>query len=168
MSGDDDSKAISLSRQDSDFKHLALAVLQSGSGLRFRAGGRSMRPCIRHGDVLTIPPNKDALYPGKIVACLSPDGKSIFIHRIIAIIQDQYILQGDNRAAPDGVFTIADILGCVCKVERQGRPVRFGLGWQGRIIAWLVRWDIVLLVKKIRYKTSQRFLIPLKRFRDCL
>jgi hypothetical protein len=117
---------------------LARAILEEGKSIRFRARGRSMFPCICDGDVITIAP---ILYPitahGEIVACVSLDNQSLFVHRIIKKVPQGYLLRGDNLRWPDRICAAENIIGRVIKIERNGRVCSFGIGKESVVLALL-------------------------------
>ena len=113
------------------------AVLAKGVPFRFRARGFSMSPLIKDGDVLTVAPRGEArLRPGDTVAFINPLNGKPAVHRIIRLDRGSVVVKGDNVAEPDGLVPERDVLGIVTSVERRGKKVRFGLGAEGRLIAF--------------------------------
>ncbi|MBN2437088.1 MAG: S26 family signal peptidase [Deltaproteobacteria bacterium] len=118
---------------------LMRAVHSKGLPFRFIAGGHSMAPFIRDGDVVSVspissrPPN-----PGDVVAFIHPETKRLCIHRVLTGNQDAFLLQGDNMPGkPDGMIPRGSIMGRVTRVERRGIRVRLGLGPERFLIALL-------------------------------
>lgn len=113
------------------------AVLARGVPFRFRARGFSMSPLIKDGDVLTVAPRGEArLRPGDTVAFINPLTGKPAVHRIIRREQEFVVVKGDNVAEPDGLVPERDVLGIVTSVERGRKKIRFGLGAEGRLIAF--------------------------------
>lgn len=126
------------------------AVLARGASFRFKARGYSMHPFIQDGDVVTVSPKiggKPRL--GEVGAFCHPETRKLVVHRILARRDDGYLFRGDNAAEWDGLISPGDILGRVTRVERNGRGVRLGLGWERLLIAYLCRYNLLqpLLVR---------------------
>ena len=116
------------------------AVLGRGAAFRFRVKGFSMWPVIKDADIVTIaamPAGRPRL--GEVAAFVHPESKALVIHRIIGKRGDDYLVQGDNALKQDGSVSKARILGCVKKVERDGKGVALGLGPERILIALLMR-----------------------------
>ena len=135
---------------------LVLAMVESGVAFRTTARGFSMQPFIRDKDVLTISPIKD-MQPslGDVVAFIQSGTGRLAIHRIIGRTDDGWLIRGDNCPEPDGVVATEKIIGRVCRVERDGKDVRLGIGKGGVLIAILNRGSALLRLKQ--------FLILLRR-----
>ena len=129
------------------FTELLKEVLLKGKPFRFQAAGYSMSPFIRSGDLITISPVSDPLRIGDIVAFINPCNNKLSVHRIISKVPNGYLLRGDNSPKEDGIVLLNEIFGRVIHIERNGRRVRLGLGSERIIIAFLSRynWLIVLL-----------------------
>ncbi len=78
---------------------------------------------------------------GEVVAFTRPGSGRLAIHRIIAREGADWLIQGDNSREADGFIPNNQLIGRVTGVERRGHTVRFGLGRERRIIAWLARRD---------------------------
>ena len=114
------------------------AVLAKGVPFRFRARGFSMSPLIKDGDLLTVAPRgKERLRPGDTIAFINPLNGKPTVHRIIRLDRGFVVVKGDNVAETDGLIPEGDVLGIVASVERRGKKVRFGLGIEGRMVAFL-------------------------------
>ena len=127
-----------------DFAAIARAVLDGGASFRFEATGGSMFPLIRDRDVVTIAPltgNPPRL--GDIVAFVTSRSQKLMVHRVIRIVDDSFLIKGDNRDSADGLIPMANILGRVIKVERGKKAVFSGLGPERALIALLSRRGIV-------------------------
>jgi len=117
---------------------LMQAVLNHKVPFRFRAGGFSMAPFIKDGDVLTVTPFPE--HPpgvGRVAAFLHPVGSTLAVHRIVAKTKSGYCLKGDSMDAVDGLVPRSHMIGIIRKVERNGRKVLLGLGPERFLIAFL-------------------------------
>jgi signal peptidase I len=133
---------------------LLTAVHEKGGSFRFRAKGFSMSPFIKNGDVITISPISGLeISTGVVVAFQKPQTGDFIIHRVIKKRGSFYIIKGDNWYEVDGLIERSNILGCVTRVERNGRKLFFGLGLERYIIAFLARyrllWLLIHMVQKI-------------------
>ena len=111
---------------DPSFLPIAQSLLREGRSVRFAAGGQSMRPVIRDGDILTVAPFAGrGLFPGDVVMHLGLDGR-YYVHRLLLPARGKaWFIKGDAMpGAPDRV-PLADILGRVVLRERGGRQVVF-------------------------------------------
>ena len=119
---------------------VAQEVLNKGHSFRFFARGSSMSPFIRDKDVVTLVPfNAASCAPGDVVAFVLPDSGRLVVHRVVEVARDCCRIRGDNTSEEDGVLQHALIIGTVARIERGGRPVRFGLGPERAVIALLSR-----------------------------
>ena len=138
---------------NTDFVILMASVLQKGKPFRFCAAGFSMSPFIKDGDILTlIPASQPHLRLGAVAAIVSPLSAKLAVHRFIACQDDQCLFKGDNGTRPDGWVSNDDIIGVVTRVERAGKPIRFGGGWARGLIAWLSRHNILQFGLHTSYK----------------
>jgi signal peptidase I len=148
----------SLSRQA--LIELLQAVLDRDMPFRFRALGFSMSPFIRDGDVITISrlPSGSPGF-GRVVAAIHPRTGRLVIHRVVGRRGNWYLTKGDSSPDVDGFVPKAKIQGYVRGVEREGKPVFFGLGSERLLIALLSRWG---LLSPLIYPIS-RLIHPIKR-----
>lgn len=123
---------------------LVRSVLERGRSVRFRAKGSSMSPFIRHGDVITVRPMSSSVHVGNIAAFIDPDTCCLKVHRIMAIGAGSYLIKADNGVHTDGWIPSGNVIGRVSRIERQGRNIRMGLGWECWLIAWLSRMRLLL------------------------
>lgn len=99
-----------------------------------------MTPFIQDGDVVTICPSRGVrLRMGEVVAFIHPDSQQLFIHRVVGRKDCSYLTQGDNASETDGLIPETHILGTVASIERGRAKVRFGLGTERSLIAFLIR-----------------------------
>ncbi|MDD5597657.1 MAG: S24/S26 family peptidase [Victivallaceae bacterium] len=114
------------------------AAAAKGASTRMKALGCSMSPFIMGGDIITlsplpeVPPEK-----GKVAAFTCSKRKRLTVHRIVKKKGNGYLIKGDNCGGSDRLVPERDILGIVSKIERDGRIIRFGLGRERYIIAFL-------------------------------
>ncbi len=125
---------------------LLRSLFDEGISLRLRAKGTIMSPFIKPEDLLVLSPlgtRKPGL--GDVVILVEPKMQRLLIRRVIKRRKNSYLLKGDSAQEATGNMPEADILGLVTKVERRGRIIRFGLGPERIIIAFLsqkglLRW----------------------------
>lgn len=94
-------------------------LLREGHAARFQADGDSMHPTIRAGDtveILRVP--LDSLHPGDVILTRAPRG--LTVHRIVRIDGESATTRGDNAAADDPPVALAEVLGRVVAVYRDG------------------------------------------------
>jgi hypothetical protein len=126
----------SKSMPNDQFAELIAAVLSKGKPFRFQAKGYSMSPFIQSGDFITISPLSGNINLGEVVAIFDFK-KHLFLHRVVKIHGDKFLIQGDSNQTIDGWFIRNEILGSVTNVERQSINIRIGLGRERIIIALL-------------------------------
>ena len=149
-------KGDELSLSGPAFVELIRAVLDKGLPFRFKAKGISMHPFIRHGDVLTISPLSDNLPRyGDVVAFIRPKVSSLVVHRVVGKRDGAFLIKGDNIAYTDGYIPMANILGSVTKVERDGKEIYLGLGLERLLIAFLIRRGILSYLLLPVYKLAR-------------
>ena len=134
-------KGEDLAISDETLQKLMRDVLAKGALFHFRAKGWSMTPFIKNGDAITIAPlieEKPGI--GKVVAFIQPLSGNLVVHRVIGRQGNAFLIQGDNASGQaDGLVQPQDILGCVTRVERNGRRVFLGLGLERFLLAILSR-----------------------------
>lgn len=125
---------------------LMRAVLARDKPFRFCARGWSMAPFIRDGDVITVAPLQPALPDvGEVVAFVRPGEGKLVVHRVVARHAKTVLIQGDNGLEYiDGLIPQENLLGRVALIERDGRPIRLGLGLERYVIAWLSRTRLLV------------------------
>jgi signal peptidase I len=113
------------------FIHLLEELLSGGHPVRFRAPGWSMHPTIRNGDAITVVPlGTSPLRVGDVV--LYRRGPAAIAHRVIRVQSAPgrsvgLVLRGDAAHSCDGPIHLAQVLGRVLSVERDGRRVHLDL-----------------------------------------
>jgi len=120
---------------------LLVDVLARGASFRFRAGGFSMSPFIRDGDVLTVVPVDGRPRRGDVAAYIRPMNGALAVHRIVGRKRGALILKGDNERGSD-LVPESGLLGVVNRAERKGREVKTGKAGV-LLIATLSRWGFL-------------------------
>jgi hypothetical protein len=130
---------------------LMQAVHANGLPFRFNAGGHSMAPFIRDGDVICVSPLASRVPgPGDVVAFIHPETKLLCMHRVLSVNGDSFLIQGDNMPEkPDGMIPREAIVGRITRVERAGRRVRLGLGPERLLLALLSRWGGLAVIRRL-------------------
>lgn len=121
---------------------LCRALLASGTAVRLRVRGSSMRPAIRDGDLLTVEPiSHRSLARGEVVVFVS--GTRIVAHRVLGEdAAGQLICRGDYWPCKPEAVACAAILGTVVGVGTRGAPPRRGVQlarWAGWLWSSVVR-----------------------------
>jgi len=126
------------------------AVHSRGLPFRFSAGGCSMTPFIRDGDIISVsPPSSRLPGIGDVVAFLHPETKLLCIHRVLSRNNGALLIQGDNSPGnPDGMIPMEAIMGRVTRVERSGRRVRLGFGPERILLAFLSRSGLLAVIRR--------------------
>ncbi len=132
---------------------LIKAVTEKGKSFRVQALGFSMYPFIRDRDYITISP-LTSHHPrlGDVVAFIQPGTRKLTVHRIIKSKGDHYLIKGDNTPAPDGLIPKANILGYVKGVDKDGKLVRLGSGFERVFIAFLSRKNLLRPTLHLTYR----------------
>jgi hypothetical protein len=145
-----------LSISNPQFIELMKAVLEKGASFRFRAGGSSMVPFIRDGDVLTLMLLKNGPSPGEVCAFVHPQNGKLIVHRLVGRKNNMFRFKGDNTREADGYVQLENILGKVVSVERHKKKVHLGLGIERYVISLMSITNILPLMTTLAY--------PLYRF----
>lgn len=132
-------------------------LLAKDTPIRFKATGNSMKPFIVDGDLLTIAP-KSQIKPtvGKVAAFINPGNRTLLVHRIIDRKSSSFLIKGDNsHQNMDGWVHISQVLGCVTGIVRDNRDIRFGLGMERFLLAFLSKHAMLTQITKVLQKISQ-------------
>ena len=118
-------KIINLDTEN--FIDLSSEILGAGKQIRVNASGNSMYPMIREGDLLLIQPIMEVCVRLGEVILLKKSNVRLLAHRVIKKIRRRgsicYVTQGDHTSINDGCIPLADILGVVKSIERDGRII---------------------------------------------
>ena len=111
------------------FNEMCVNLLLEGYGVRFRAGGASMHPNIRDGEVITVESLRgEKVSVGDIL--LYRTDRGVIAHRVERIDNAQsetvYFFRGDSALSCDKPVEAPRVLGKVVAVERQGKTIRLG------------------------------------------
>lgn len=137
---------------------LVSAMAKNGASVRFRAGGYSMAPFIRDGDVVTISPfrgRKPTL--GDVVAFSHPQKGSLCVHRVVSRKFALYVTKGDNKCRDGEVVQEQSILGFVTRVERDGKDIFLGLGRERYLVAFLSHHGLLFPLSFPIWRVIRRF-----------
>jgi len=131
-------------------RDLMKTSLQRGLPFRFQALGGSMSPLIRAGDVVFVNPIQPGEpVVGQVVAFIHPVNCLLLIHRVIHRQGSVLLMQGDNMGGRnDGQVPLENILGCVARVNRNGRCVCYGKGLLGYMIAVFSQLGLLTIILK--------------------
>jgi len=133
-------KDKTLSLSGPALKELLESVFQKGLPFRFKAGGFSMSPFIKDGDILTVSPlGKSPPGIGDVVIFIHPVDQNVVVHRVVAKSGNAYRVKGDNSPGMDTPLPRDNVLGRLERVERNGKRVLLGLGPERLLIARLTR-----------------------------
>ena len=108
------------------FLETSYELLRLGYAVRFRAGGQSMHPTIKDGEIITVEPvTLSDVKRGDIL--LYQFKKGVIAHRVMCVEREaaqlRFILRGDSSRTCDAPVEANKILGRVISVERAGRAV---------------------------------------------
>jgi len=116
------------------------AVLLKGMPFRFQAKGISMAPFIKDKDIVTISSIKnDKPRFGDVTAFIRPESGKLILHRIIGARENAFLIAGDNEPDTNEQIPKKMVLGKLTKLERDGKRIYLGLGYERFIIALLSR-----------------------------
>jgi hypothetical protein len=95
-------------------------VLDSGGEFEFRPRGTSMLPLIKEGrDSVTIVKPRGRLKRGDVALYKRSNGKFV-LHRVIRVLDTEYIMCGDNQVIPEQGITEEQIIAVVSKFRIDG------------------------------------------------
>lgn len=132
---------------------LLKAVTEKKRSFRVQVRGSSMYPFIKDSNSITISP-LTSCHPhlGDIVAFINPRTKRLIVHRVVGRKKDHYLIKGDNNPEPDGLIPKANILGYVTKVEKNGKLIRFGSGFERVFIAFMSQKNLLRPTFHLAYR----------------
>lgn len=142
-------------------KELLQSVIQKGFPFRFKAGGFSMSPFIKDGDILTVSPLGEVPPRiGDVVIFIHPVNQNVVVHRVVAKRENAYLVKGDNTIELDRPLPPDCILGRLDRLERNGKGVILGLGPERILIAFLTRSNFLRSLTPIWQSVRSRFKKP--------
>jgi hypothetical protein len=96
--------------------------------IRLRVHGESMLPSLWPGDEVEIGScSLEDLRPGDIALALR--GGRIFLHRLLAIKPNGFVLRGDSMPGPDPIFPVEALLGRLVGRDSSGGKRPRVAGW---------------------------------------
>jgi signal peptidase I len=133
-------------------------ALRAGHSFSFRAGGFSMSPFIKDGDLITVSPFGN-IQPGRgdIVAFLDAANNGLTVHRIIQKQGIDFIMKGDNTRVADMPVSDSNLLGRVTGIRRRKAERHLGLGSERGLLAALSRAGILMPLMRL----TRLLLLPL-------
>jgi signal peptidase I len=133
-------------------------ALRAGRSFSFRAGGFSMSPFIKDGDLITVSPFGN-MPPGRgdIVAFLATAQDGLTVHRIIKRQGIDFIMKGDSNRAADMPVSGSNLLGRVTGIRRRKTERYLGLGPESPLLAAMSRAGILMPLLRL----ARLFLLPL-------
>jgi signal peptidase I len=148
-----------------EFEKLAREILAEGRTLRFRVSGSSMRPFIRHGDLIRVEPVLAESYRVGDIFLFKSEGSGLLTHRLVRLRQsgDGSLLElkGDALLKPDGLISPSQIIGRVIGFERHGKEKSL-ISFRQRFLAliWIRLAPLVNPLLKflgvLRFKLAER------------
>jgi hypothetical protein len=142
----------SLSISGPALQSLLRSTLEQGATFRFRAGGSSMSPFIRDGDVICIQDFGDrSPRLGKVVAYTQAGTGRLVIHRVVGKARAGWLVQGDHQTSK-GIEVVerGQLHGQVTSIERGGCNLRLGLGPERILIAGFSRSGLLKPLIRLR------------------
>jgi signal peptidase I len=152
------SKAHNVITDNAAVADLLRASIAKGRSFSFRAGGFSMSPFIKDGDMVTVSPFGN-MQPGKgdIVAFLDTAKSGLTVHRIIMKQGIDFIMKGDNTRAADMPVGESNLIGRVTAIRRRETERHLGLGPENALLAALSRAGILMPIMRL----TRLLLLPL-------
>jgi signal peptidase I len=144
-----------LSISNAEFIGLMKDILERGASFRFSAGGLSMAPFIRDGDVVTIEPLKHGLSYGGVYAFIYPESGKLIVHRLIGRKNGKFIFKGDNNIEAENNVPLENVLGKVVRMERGKMNVRFGLGMERIVISFMSGKNLLSVMTNMAYRINR-------------
>ena len=125
-------------------------ALRAGHSFSFRAGGFSMSPFIKDGDLITVSPFGN-MQPGRgdIVAFLDAANNGLTVHRIIKRQGIDFIMKGDNIRTADMPVGESKLLGRVTGIRRREKERHLGLGSERGLLAALSQAGILMPLMRL-------------------
>jgi signal peptidase len=118
--------------------------------------GVSMEPTLYTGDLMMVR-SRDRYEVGEVVAFVSDMNRAIVVHRIVDVVDDRYLLKGDNNAFIDRYTpTAEEILGAeVLTVPRGERLATFAASTP-TIVLQLSMLLVTLWAMRVSQRAAER------------
>ncbi|MDP2924717.1 MAG: S26 family signal peptidase [Candidatus Omnitrophota bacterium] len=127
-----------------DLAGLLQSVFAKGASFRFQVNGFSMSPLIKDKDVVTVSPiHNSTIGFGQSAAFINPCSGKFVIHRVIGKKGNSYFIKGDNITEAAGLIPRKNILGVVTAIERNGKLIKLGLGFERFLIGFLSKLKLL-------------------------
>lgn len=135
--------------------YLVLSALVLGWTPTLVTGG-SMQPHIVAGDLVMVAPSDQVLGPGTVVTFRQPGVGRLVTHRVVDVVGDAYLTQGDANAQPDSdVVPRSEVLGAGrLLVPVLGRPLMWGRDRDVLPLALWAEWTSIALVLVSRRRSE--------------
>ena len=138
--------------QDGAIMELVKELLLNGKMIRARTEGKSMYPCIREGDYVTVKPVRyEEARIGDILA-YERDPGILTAHRLLR--KNSYLItKGDANISPfyDPPISPEALLGKIIKIERAGRVIQMEKPIY-RIKGYIIAYLLICRAKYLYYK----------------
>lgn len=106
-----------------ELSSLSRDVLSAAVLIRLQAPGNSMRPTIRHNDIILVETLETVVRLGDIVLFLSAASR-LTAHRVVMVDEQRgYLMRGDANQACDGWIGSEQILGRVVAIQRGRKTI---------------------------------------------
>ena len=124
-------------------EQLVFEFLADGLSVQVPVTGTSMAPFLRQHDLVTLEPiTNHQVSVGDIVA-FERAGNRLVLHRVTVRAGDRVRTRGDAAPDDDEWLTRQDLRGRLSQISRQGHNIRFGLGRERMLLAWLSRLGLL-------------------------
>ena len=104
------------------FEDVLRSLLDDGLIVRFRVSGISMAPAIRDGDEVLVE-RVPSFHRRDVVLFRDPRSQRLIAHRVMSMRGSTLVTRGDAAESPEAPIELADVLGRVVGVVREGREV---------------------------------------------
>lgn len=129
-----------------ELEALISAAINDGYIASFKAPGSSMMPFIRSGDKIFVSRvDMHSIKRGDILVFVHPESSHVLAHRVVKLKSSRILCKGDNVPNLfDGWIFYEDVLGRVVRVQRERKQIKFGLGIEGKLLAYLSRKKLLV------------------------
>lgn len=127
-----------------EVRGLIESMVESGYDLRVHVTGRSMRPFLKGGEVVTIRPARVEPFGFGQLILVRGAGGTLVLHRVIGrTVAGAWLTKGDGLQAPDAPVKAGDVLGVVVLVQTVPGKIRRLDTRAGRLGCRLAAWRSV-------------------------